>query len=683
MSVASHLERRGAVYYWRRRLPHQLARRLGQRFLVISLRTREHISARYIAAQLDAIVEKMTLTGSDHWVSRQQLQDFFRQSFRIHEELIRRSHAGYREDHREPIDPDGSEGIANGWVYRLIEKQGLAAEVRFQDLLDMQAGQLSDDMIDKVADLLKWHTAPKQAEQLRFSVARVLSEVGAIPTEDNVARAIAVFARAKSEAFFKTQPFDDDELDFDDLIAEAKADTRGIGWTQVAPVPVQDPVPVKILQPAEIIAPAPPPLISPVPRVSVSPTPIAIDRSRATDHTIAAIGERLVSDRSQDGSWDDKMVRQARMIIDLFGRFLAEDRGITDLAALSVADLDAFDVFLRQMGKNYGKSAADKTRSIEELRERWSSLPAAARGLEVKTRNKHFFFLNHLLARARKVGVGVHRDLSFSDFRAKPKGRARNDRTIPKVDVFEKIFQQPIYVGCAGWDDLFASGPHVFHRAAYFGPMFAHYHGLRREEFCGLELADIVTDKGPPHIWVRPNALRLLKNDQSERQLALHPELLRLGLLDYVEALGAIGETRLFPELVSPSSKSPLGDRYYDEWSPGLIKLRFTPHMQRHFFNNALKQKFVTSEARADLMGHGGKGETEERYADAYELGAQLDMIAMVPVVTAGVERRPIKLIPWVEKMEIAPWSRAAVAERREAAALKRASRKAPRSRRR
>ncbi|KPH79406.1 hypothetical protein AE618_19225 [Bosea vaviloviae] len=89
-----------------------------------------------------------------------------------------------------------------------------------------------------------------------------------------------------------------------------------------------------------------------------------------------------------------------------------------------------------------------------------------------------------------------------------------------------------------------------------------------REEFFGLELEDVVIDKGPRHIWVQPNSLGLLRNDQSERQLTLHPELLRLGLFDYVEALKAIKEPRLFPELVSPSSKSPLGDRSYDEWSP-------------------------------------------------------------------------------------------------------------------
>lgn len=59
MAVASHLERRGVVYYWRRRLPDFLAQRVNQQCVVVSLRTRELKSARYLTAQLNAAVEKM------------------------------------------------------------------------------------------------------------------------------------------------------------------------------------------------------------------------------------------------------------------------------------------------------------------------------------------------------------------------------------------------------------------------------------------------------------------------------------------------------------------------------------------------------------------------------------------------------------------------------------------------
>jgi len=64
VAVASHIERRGAVYDWRRRLPDFLAERLKQRCVVVSLRTRELKPARYLAAQLDPAVEKMLVSSS-------------------------------------------------------------------------------------------------------------------------------------------------------------------------------------------------------------------------------------------------------------------------------------------------------------------------------------------------------------------------------------------------------------------------------------------------------------------------------------------------------------------------------------------------------------------------------------------------------------------------------------------
>lgn len=39
-----------------------------------------------------------------------------------------------------------------------------------------------------------------------------------------------------------------------------------------------------------------------------------------------------------------------------------------------------------------------------------------------------------------------------------------------------------------------------------------------------------------------------------------------------------------------------------------------TPHQLRHFFNNELTQNQVAKEFRADLLGHMGEGETDERY---------------------------------------------------------------------
>lgn len=93
MSASSHFGRRGAVYYHRRRLPRRLADRIGQRTLILSLKTREPMAARYIAAQLDAAFAKMTRENSAMWISKAQLEDGFQKAYREHEEVVRRSEA--------------------------------------------------------------------------------------------------------------------------------------------------------------------------------------------------------------------------------------------------------------------------------------------------------------------------------------------------------------------------------------------------------------------------------------------------------------------------------------------------------------------------------------------------------------------------------------------------------------
>jgi integrase len=204
------------------------------------------------------------------------------------------------------------------------------------------------------------------------------------------------------------------------------------------------------------------------------------------------------------------------------------------------------------------------------------------------------------------------------------------------------------------------AGDMVFHRAAYFGPMLAHYQGMRRDEFCGLAVDDVIhVHKDFPYIHVGPNSIRRVKNLQSVRNLALHPELIRLGFLDYVDEMRLLGYERLFPDLYSAYTKSPVGDRYYDELLPLIKQQQLTPHQMRHYFGNTLKQKGVRAEHRADLLGHGGGDETTERYCEAIELEIQLGHLAKIPAVTADLILHSITPIPWVGKGEGAPWSRA------------------------
>lgn len=192
----------------------------------------------------------------------------------------------------------------------------------------------------------------------------------------------------------------------------------------------------------------------------------------------------------------------------------------------------------------------------------------------------------------------------------------------------------------------------------------------RHEAYCGLHVDDIITDNGDiPYIHIAANEFRRIKNTQSTRNLALHPELIRLGFLGYVEAIRALSYTRVFPDLYSPSTKSPLGDRLYDQLLPSFRAVGFTPHQVRHFFGDELKQSEVSQEFRADLLGHGGDTETTERYCNPLATQRQMPHLLKLPLVTAHLESRPIRLLPWIVARNIAPWSRSAKAARQTATA--------------
>jgi hypothetical protein len=121
--------------------------------------------------------------------------------------------------------------------------------------------------------------------------------------------------------------------------------------------------------------------------------------------------------------------------------------------------------------------------------------------------------------------------------------------------------------------------------------------------------------------------------------------------------------------LYSPSSCSPLGNRFYKLFKPILTAAKITEeglgaHAVRHLFGAQLKKKLLSKEDRADLLGHGGDSETSERYCEPHELDTLFDFIMKLDVVTGHLEPHATNLIPWVQSREVAPFSQPSRAKR-------------------
>lgn len=377
--------------------------------------------------------------------------------------------------------------------------------------------------------------------------------------------------------------------------------------------------------------------------------------------------EGIIAGKAKDELWDEKTQRQVRSIADLLVKFLLQDQRIDDLNLVRQENMARFVDFLRHdIYTHYGRSSRDKYRTIAELREVAAEKGQNKRGIERDTLNRHLGFLGQIFGYASVRGAKALEKIDLSKLRVKGKSkRARNARPKLEIDKLKAVFATPPFNHCAGWDRLTEPGienvPVIFHCALYFVPILIYYTGCRREELCGLMVDDVIVDNGNiPYLHIAKNARRRIKNDQSQRNIPLHPELLRLNFLPYVQAIKALGYDLLFPDLFSPSSRSPLGDRFYKEFRPilqvaGVNEKGLGAHAVRHLFGAQLKKRMVTEEERADLLGHGGESETSERYCEPHEVATLMQFVMKLQVVTADLKPQDIQLLPWVAERQVAP----------------------------
>ena len=556
--------------------------------------------------------------------------------------------AGFDADDAERDD------LHVGWAYRLLDGQGSNAVVRPQDRDAMTKAGFSDADVEFAGFILRTLQSQKLVPTPRGRLEALLNEQGVPPTSVNMAVAQQAYYRAISLALFNTsQRYRGEVPNADDIVAAAVHVDRLVH----APV---DPA----LSTAAAVA---------------GPVVIAPPAAKRVNDDIVAVGEKLVAKRAKDENWSEKTQKQARQIYKLMRRFMIEERELNGgLASLAQEDLAAFVDFLaNKIYKHYGKSLRDEDRTIAELLAIAATMPTSLHGVAGVTLNRHLGYIAQLFDHAPGQGISIAEKLSTTKLRSRggKKTRARHARAKMPVEVSKRIFQGAPFMGCAAWDKPYEhkEGGPVFHRALYYVPMLLEYTGTRREESCGLDVDNVFADGPIPYIRIIENELRRIKNEQSVRDIPLHPELLRLKFLEYVAKIRSLGYKQLFPDLYSPSSKSPLGDRFYDEFMPEVkaaceaegVDAKVVLHSVRHGFNSRLKKKVVSEEERADLMGHAGDSETSERYADPVALQRALKIIKQLPNVTAHLQPQPIRLLPWVENREVAPFSRAARRQKR------------------
>ena len=140
-------------------------------------------------------------------------------------------------------------------------------------------------------------------------------------------------------------------------------------------------------------------------------------------------------------------------------------------------------------------------------------------------------------------------------------------------------------------------------------PLIACASGCRAEEVVGLRVQDVRQDGGIWFFDFVPTAEHRLKNAASQARTPIHPELLRLGLLDYIASVPKGG--RLFPE-IQPGPHGRLSGAF-SKWFARFVDERGVRdprkaglHSLRHLFKDRCRAAGLSEELHDALTRHSG-----------------------------------------------------------------------------
>jgi integrase len=255
------------------------------------------------------------------------------------------------------------------------------------------------------------------------------------------------------------------------------------------------------------------------------------------------------------------------------------------------------------------KRRAGKLRKarLPELAE-WSREHPNTVCIGAATINKWLTCLQSVLNRARKNGV-IPDDVVWADPVAGMRLKVPRSKRRPwETDELSVLFSSPIYL--QGVRPKGGKG-----EAAYWMPLLALCSGARLNELAPMCVDDVKAD---PSSGVRfmtviedEDAGRSVKTENSVRAFPIHPELVRIGFMEFVDQRRASGPSaRLFPQL-TPGSKGGFGEAF-SKWfgnykrSLGIDNKNSVFHSFRHGFKDVLRAAGVNEDVNDALTGHGG-----------------------------------------------------------------------------
>ena len=320
-------------------------------------------------------------------------------------------------------------------------------------------------------------------------------------------------------------------------------------------------------------------------------------------------------------NWKANGDSEIKFTVDTFP-LLEELIGNISTGELTIQHTNQFKQAVLKMPSNRHKKVQYRKLTISEIIK--LDIPEADQ-LKRTTKQKYLTRLGKFLTWLKANGY-THLDLSTPLQRAvKLGGNPRSQRNKYIDDDLKKLFNSDDYV-------------HGMHDAAYkyWVPLIGLFTGARINEICQLLIADVYQEIDSK-IWVfdineteEITTKKSVKGSHHRRLVPIHRELIRLGILDYINQLKINGESRLFPELPYKGAKNKYANKamrwfnntYTNSRNCNIQTTNTSFHSIRHsVMDNLHKIGKIDVNDWAELFGQlSGGSEGQRRYVKGYEL---------------------------------------------------------------
>ena len=339
------------------------------------------------------------------------------------------------------------------------------------------------------------------------------------------------------------------------------------------------------------------------------------EHGKPEDKTVLELYELYETERIRADRWRDKTRKDQQQMIRLFVELIGGD---CPIGKITRAQLLEIREKICRLPPNLTKVERFRGRSLQSI--------IAAGDFKPMSTTRAYRIISHVRAFFRWIhhhGL-VETDISSGLAMAKRRDlRQDEERTTYSEDDIRRLLASPLFKGEESSDrpeNLFIT-------------IIGMYSGMRLNEIAQLYVEDVQEKHGIHYFDINDRKNKSLKNPQSRRLLPIHPCLIDIGFLRYVELARQLNMPRLWMRLsYRENSYGKMFSAVFQRLNRKYVTKdrRKVFHSFRHCFASQLKEKGVQPGIIEGLLGHTHGSISLDRYGKAYSLQTLYEAIKKI-----------------------------------------------------